>query len=214
MTEQRAQAGRMRRRHGNPLAMLALAGLLAFAVTAVVVQVLRDDLDWINAPLSFYLLGTCGHWLQAAYFALAIALYSLGAGYYRALCAEHRSAAPWCLFGFSGMALCVTALAHSNLPGQAQTLEGWVHGTAAQAAFLCVSVAMLLQSWWLRANASWRRHFPLAFALSLAGFVAIWVDALWHGMPRGLEQRLVIALLWCWLLLASCWLWRRPGDSD
>jgi hypothetical protein len=35
------------------------------------------------------------------------------------------------------------------------------------------------------------------------------VDALWHGMPRGLEQRLVIALILAWLLLASGWLCRH-----
>ena len=102
-----------------------------------------------------------------------------------------------------------TALAHSNLPGRAPTLEGFVHGIAAQAAFLCISVAMLLQSWWLRANPRWRSRFAPAFALALACFAGIWVDALWHGMPRGLEQRLVIALILAWLLLAANWLRRQ-----
>lgn len=191
--------------------VLALAGLLLFVVTAVTVQVLRTDLDWINAPLSFYLLDAYGHWLQAAYFVLAGALCSLGAGYYLALDGVRRSVAPCLLFTCAGIGLCVTALAHSNLPGRAPTLEGFVHGTAAQAAFLCVSVAMLLQSCWLRVHPRWRSRFPLAFALALAGFVAIWVDALWRGMPRGLEQRLVIALILVWLLLAAGWLRRGPA---
>lgn len=190
------------------LGNIALAGLLIFSVVAVAVQALRSDLDWMDAPLSLYLLDAYGHWLQAAYAVLALALVSLGAGYYLALRGGRRSAAPWLLFACAGIGLCVTALAHSNLPGRAPTLEGFVHGMAAQTAFLCVSVAMLLQSWWLRAAPHWRPRFAPAFVLALACFAGIWTDALWHGMPRGLEQRLVIALILAWLLLAASWLRR------
>ncbi|MGP1666731.1 MAG: DUF998 domain-containing protein, partial [Rhodanobacter sp.] len=180
-----------------------LVGLLFFSTVAITVQGLRNDLDWIQTPLSFYLLNAYGHWLQAAYFVLAGALCTLGAGYYLALDARHRSAAPWWLFSCAGAGLCVTALAHSDLPGDTPTLQGFVHGVAAQTAFLCVSVAALLQSWRLRAEPHWRIHFRPAFALALAGFIALWIDALWHGMPRGLEQRLVIALILIWLFWAA-----------
>lgn len=190
---------------------MALAGILVFIVIGVAVQILRTDLHWQDAPLSLYLLDDYGHWLQAAYFVLAGALASLGAGYYVTLGGRRRSAAPSLLFVCAGIGLCVTALAHSNLPGRTPTLEGFVHGTAAQTAFLCVTVAMLVQSCWLRADPCLRPRFPLAFMLALTCFAAIWVDALWHGMPRGLEQRLVIALILGWLLLAAQWL--RQGTT-
>ncbi|MFC5527761.1 DUF998 domain-containing protein [Rhodanobacter ginsengisoli] len=193
------------------LGTAAWLGLLLFVVTAVAVQPMREDLHWLDAPLSLYLMGPGGHWLQAAYFVLAAALGLLGAGYYLALSRRARSAAPWLLFVGAGLGLCVTALAHSNLPGREPTLEGWLHGTAAQTAFLCVTTAMLLQSWRLRGDPHWRSRFPAAFALALACFVAIWVDALWHGMPRGLEQRLVIGLILVWLLQAARWL--RVGPA-
>ncbi|WP_426701564.1 DUF998 domain-containing protein [Rhodanobacter sp. Col0626] len=196
------------------LGAIALAGLLLFAMVAVTVQALRTDLHWQDMPLSFYLLNAYGHWLQAAYFALAIALISLGAGYYLALRGGRRSAAPGLLFACAGIGLCVTALAHSNLPGHAPTLEGFVHGTAAQTAFLCVTVAMLLQSWWLRTNPRWHPRFPFAFVLALMCFAAIWVDALWRGMPRGLEQRLVIVLILGWLGMAAVWLTKPPRDMS
>jgi hypothetical protein len=193
----------------------ALAGMLAFVLAGGVLQVARHDLDWRQAPLSFYLLGPHGHWLQAAYAVLAAALVLLGAGFHGALRREARSAAPLLLFAAAGLALVVTALAHSNLPGRAPTLEGFVHGTAAQAAFLCVTVAMLLQSWRLRGDARWRKRFGPAFALALACFAGLWVDALWKGMPRGLEQKLLIALIMLWLLRAAWWLCRvreTPGE--
>ena len=185
---------------------MALAGLLAFVAIAAIVQWQRQDLNWIDAPLSFYLIGAWGHVLQAAYFVLAGSLALLGWGYYLALPGMARSAAPWLLFACAGIGLCITALAHSNLPGRAPTFEGWLHGTAAQSAFLCVTAATLLQSWRLRRAPRWRARFAAAFALALAGFAGIWIDALWHGMPRGLEQRIVIVLILAWLLLAACWL--------
>lgn len=191
----------------------AMIGMLAFIAITAAVQHLRPDLDWRNAPLSFYLLGPHSHWLQAAYAMLAVALVLLGAGYYRALPGSGRSVAAWLLFACAGAGLCVTALAHSNLPDQVPTLQGWVHGTAAQTAFLCVTTAMLLQSWRLRGDPRWRHRFLPAFMLALLCFVAIWVDALWHGMPRGLEQRLVIAAIMSWLLQAAWWLGRNPKPA-
>ena len=184
----------------------ALAGLLAFVAVAVIVQCQRQDLHWIDAPLSFYLIGAWGHCLQAAYFVLAGSLVLLGWGYYVVLPRDVRSAAPWLLFVWAAIGLCVTALAHSNLPGQAPTFQGWLHGTAAQSAFLCVTVATLLQSWRLREVPHWRARFAPALVLALSGFAGIWIDALWRDMPRGLEQRIVIMLILAWLLSAACWL--------
>ncbi len=195
---------------------VAFTGTLVFVAVAVVVQWLRPDLDWLDAPLSFYLLGGYGHVLQAAYVVLACALVCLGGGFYGALRREARSLAPWSLFSYAASALVVTALAHSNLPGHAPTLQGLVHGVAAQAAFLGATVAMLLQSWRLRDDARWRSRFRFAFALALVCFVGLWVDAIWKGMPRGLEQKLLIALIVCWLLCAAWWLWRAkngPGAN-
>ncbi|MEO9079014.1 MAG: DUF998 domain-containing protein [Rhodanobacter sp.] len=192
------------------LGIIALLGVLAFGLVAIAVECLRTDLHWRDSPLSFYLLGPWGNWLQAAYVVLALALVALGAGYYLDRRGQRRSAAPWLLFCCAGIGLCVTALAHSNLPGSPPKLEGFVHGVAAQAAFLCVTVAMLLQSCWLRAEPCWRFRGHLLLGLAGLCFVAIWVDALWRGMPRGLEQRLVIALILTWLLLAAAGLIWRP----
>lgn len=196
----------MERRFG----MAAVAGMLAFVAVCAAVQWLRTDLDWMRAPLSFYLLDRYGHLVQAAYAALAVALVLLGAGYYRALQPAARSAAPLLLFVVGALALCVTAAEHSNLPQRAPTLEGYVHGIAAQTAFLCVSVAMLLQSWRLRADPRWRPRFACAFGYAALCFAALWVQAGWHDVPRGLTQKLLIAVMLGWLLLAAWWLWRGP----
>jgi hypothetical protein len=66
----------------------------------------------------------------------------------------------------------------------------------------CGSMAMLLQSCWLRVDPPWRFRSHVLLGLAGLCFAAIWVDAFWHGMPRGLEQQLVIVLMLAWLMLA------------
>jgi hypothetical protein len=174
------------------------------------VQVLRADLDWLRAPLSFYLIGPHALWVRCAYFALAAALFALGVGYYRALSVKARSAAPLLLFFCGGIALTVTALAETNTHLSPPTLMGFIHGVAAQAAFLCTTAAMLLQSWRLRDDALWRFRFAPAFALAIFCFLALWVQTLWRDVPRGLTQKLLILAILSWLGLAAYWLRRAP----
>lgn len=195
------------------LATLVLAGVLVFVAVCMATQLLRSDLDWQRAPLSFYLVGAYGVWLQGAYLVLASALALLGAGYYAALPPQARSAAPLLLFVLAALALGVTALAETDRPQLPPTFEGYVHGIAAPTAFLCVTTAMLLQSWRFRGDPRWRPRFTSAFGLAVACFVAMWVHALWREAPRGLSQKLVIAAIVAWLVLAALWL-RRAGTAD
>ena len=196
------------RRIGTAVAL----GVMMFAAIAVLLQVLRTDLDWYRTPLSFYLIGPGGAWLQAAYLVLSASLVLLGIGYYGALPAGARSSAPLLLFVVAGLALSVTAFAETPQAGKTPSLEGFVHGVAAQTSLLCTTTAMLIQSWWLRRDAAWRHRFAAAFSLAMLCFVGLWVQALWRDAPRGIGQKLLIAAILLWLLLAALWL--RQGFAS
>lgn len=197
---------RLPRPHSPIVATASLAGLGVFVIAALAVQFLRDDLQWMFAPLSFYLVGPWGPWLKAAYVGLALALFLVGVQFRHALRPGARSdLAPW-LFGISALAVLVTAFADTQLPNTRMDTEGLVHAVAAPIAFLTVSFAMLLQSWHLRMDPAWRHRFAIAFALALAGFAGLWVHALVREWPRGLTQRGVILLILAWLALAASWL--------
>ena len=71
-----------------------------------------------------------------------------------------------------------------------------------------VTVAMLLQSFWLRYDPRWRARFALAFTLAALAFVALWIYALFHLFPSGISQKTVIALILAGLGWASWGLWR------
>lgn len=194
-------------------AAIAIAGMLAFLATGVAAQGLRPELDWTRAPNSYYLIGPWGGMVRAGYYAMALALVLLGAGAYRTLAPTTRSAAPLLLFVAGGAALAVTALAHTDTWNRPPTLHGYVHGVAAQAAFLCTTTAMLLQSWRLRGNARWRRWFRPAFGWAALCFVLLWVQAFWRALPRGLSQKALILLILAWLLAAAWQLLRASGNE-
>lgn len=190
------------RRMGN----VVLCAVALFALVCTAAQLLRDDLDWLRAPLSFYLAGEYGAWVKFAYFVLGSGMALLGLGYYQALAPAARSGAPLLLFAMAGLALGVTAGADSAARPDAVSLEAWLHGVAARTAFLCLTVAMLLQAARLRADPAWRHRFAPAFALAMACFLAMWVHALWREAPRGLTQKIVIVLILTWLAWAASWL--------
>jgi hypothetical protein len=195
----------------NAAAAIALAGMASFLATGAAAQCLRPDLDWVRVPNSFYLIGPWGGMVCAGYYAMALALVLLGAGAYQALSREARSGAPLLLFVAGGVALAITALARTDTWNNPPTLHGYVHGMAAQAAFLCTNTAMLLQSARLRGDARWRHWFRPAFAYAALCFALLWTQAFWRALPRGLGQKALIVLMLGWLLAAAWRLLRGPG---
>jgi hypothetical protein len=195
------------------IGLIAFAGVVAFFVICAAAQLLRTDLDWIATPLSLYLTGPGGYVVKVAYIGLSVSLLLIGYGFYRKLAPEARSAAPLLLFSVAGVALSVTALSEIPAAADPTGIHAYVHGIAAMTTFLCVTVAMLLQSWRLRGDARWRGSLRLALALALAAFVALWIYTLARGLPRGLMQKGVIVLILTWLGWASLALWRREAAT-
>lgn len=190
--------------------VLALLAVVCFALTALVLQWLRTDLDPWRAPLSFYLLGRDSQWLVAAYWVLAAGLLALGIGYRRALAGIAGRDLSSLLFVVGGLALALVTVFDTDVQGRAPSLHGFLHGLCAASAFLCTGVAMLSQSWCLRRAPGWRRRAWPALSLAVLAFVALWLDVFWRLPWRGAEQKAVIALYLLWLGAASWWLLRRP----
>lgn len=196
--------------HFRRLGSLALTGVFSFITTCSAAQFARHDLNWLSAPLSSYLRGDYGGVVKAAYFGLSAALVLLAVGYYQALSRAARSGAPALLFVMAAIALMVTALANSGSLSGPRWLESFVHNVAAATAFVCVTTAMLLQSWRFRADERWRHRFAVAFGLAVVSFGSLWWHVFLVESSRGLTQKTVIALIVGWLALAAWWL-RQHG---
>ncbi|MDQ3206293.1 MAG: DUF998 domain-containing protein [Pseudomonadota bacterium] len=153
-------------------------------------QFLRPDLHWRRAPLSFYLIGAFGTVHKAAYVALAAAVAALGAGWWAATggIAGRASAG---VFVAGAVAIVVTAVADTSLR-RPYTGENILHAIAAPLAFLCVTSAILMQSWQLRRCPAWQPTAGLLLALAVLCMTALWGHALWRDAPRGLSQKVAI----------------------
>jgi hypothetical protein len=195
------------------LGTIALCGILAFTAICLASQWLRPDLDWSRVPMSFYLIGPYGNLVRAAYFIMAASLVLIGTGGYLTLLPDARSAAPLLLFVIGAAGLCITALARTNTSGLPPTFEGYVHGVAAQSAFLCTVTAMILQAMRLRRDTAWRPWFAPACWYALACFAALWIQAFWRNLPRGSSQKLLMLAIVFWLAIAA-WALRRGRPSS
>lgn len=190
---------------------VALAGVVAFLLSAAALHVIRTDLDWVQAQMSLYLIGRGGPLLQAGYCAMAGALVALAVGLRRTLAPQARSGAPVLLFVLGAAGLCVTAFASMDLEGADPSFIGWLHGTSAYTAFLGVTAAMVLQSWRLRDDPRWRGRSVPALSLAVLSFAGVWMLALWPDLPRGLAQKAVIGVIGAWVLVMVHWL-RRADE--
>jgi len=195
--------------HHGRVAMVTLLALALFVATALWTQWARDDLDWVQATLSLYLHGPWGLALRTAYCVLSLAIMLLAVSLHANSCSPRRSAAAPLLFWVAALGLMGVAIGDSWLPERAPLLAPLVHGVSANTAFLCVSVAMLLQSWYLRADPRWRGWAGPAWWWAWGCFVLLWLHVLWRGPPRGAGQKLVIAVVLVWLVSVAWQLWRQ-----
>jgi hypothetical protein len=193
-------------------------GLAVFAGVGVWLQFVRTDLDWLHATLSLYLHGPYGLWLRSAYCLLALAITLLGWMLYRQMDGAARRGLPAVLFGVAGLGLAGVAIGDSWLPGNAPALAPFVHALSAQTAFLCVTVAMLLQAWCFGRDRRWQWLHRRAWEWAWLTFALLWLHVLWRASPRGLGQKLVIALVVGWLLGGALALWRagrkEPAETS
>lgn len=193
----------------------AMLGLAYFFVSSLVLQFLRPDYDWVNAPLSFYLVGPDSPWLIAGFFCLALGVFCVGLGLQRGLATPVLRRTALALFMVDAAAICVVALVQTDLPGGPDnpTPHGLVHYVAASIAFLSVTLGMLAQSWRFRDDQYWRGHFRKAFPLAVLTFAGLLIYVLWRELPRGAAEKAVILLIVLWLMLASRWLTRLPPEA-
>lgn len=192
-----------------PWLHLASAGMGWFVTAAVLLHVLRPDLDVVHSQMSLYLIGAWGPLLQSAYAGLSLSMIGLSIAVYRSMVPAARSIAPVLMCVLAGICLTVTAYAWMDLPGVDASLEGLVHGITAQGAFLFATTGLVLQAMRFRLDPHWRQHARWLLPWAIACFAAVWVLALWRELPRGLAQKAVIAMIVGWLGSVILLLWKR-----
>lgn len=167
---------------------LALLAPSIYALSAVGVQALHPLYDWREAPLSFYLSGPQGPWLQLAYAVLALGIVALGWACWRAQPSRAQAVAAL-LFAGGGTCLLLTAVFPGGSPEHfVPASQHRLHALVASGAFLLTGLAMLVQG-----RCDWRRSLRAPLLLALFALLLL-VASQWRALlPRGLGQKLAIA---------------------
>lgn len=182
---------------------LAVLGPLVFLFTAITVQVLHPGYDWVRAPLSFYLSGPHGPWLQGAYVFLAAAISAQAWLSWRAERAGALNSIALLLFLGGAIALILTALYPGGSPaGRVSPFEHRLHTTSALLAFGLTGLGLLL-----RGGLDWWRGERVFLPLAVLAVAMLLAHVFVRELPRGASQKLTIALYLLWLGLHG---WRTP----
>lgn len=185
---------------------LALLGPLVFLFTAITVQALHPSYDWVHAPLSFYLSGPQGPWLQSAYAFLAAAISAQAWLSWRAERTGVLNTAALLLFFGGATALVVTALYPGGSPaGTVPPFEHRLHVLSALLAFGLTGMGLLL-----RGALDWARGERVFLPLAVLAFAGLLLHVFVRELPRGLSQKVVIALYLLWIGLHG---WRSGSAA-
>jgi len=191
-----------RRRTIRTLAALTLAADVVFTLVCGAAQLWRSDLDSLTAPLSAYLTGPGGEYVRLVYYAMSVGLLCLAIAGFLATPRRNRSALAAVLFGVAAIALPPVAI--TSLFAHTEYEEGarYLHHLAALTTFLfiCFGMPLLTMRWRREPSVS---RGSAGVMLAWTAFAWLWVYVIYHGLPSGSMQKILIVLILAWLGWAS-----------
>lgn len=191
-----------------PWGRVIQAAVLYYVLAALLLHVLQPDISPLAMPMSVYVLGSGGLLMTLTFFALAAALFAAGHALRLQLPKSWKRH-----IGFFFMVLAAVATMVAGIfpddgrppPLLPVTRAGWIHMFASMAAFPSFQLGPLFLTLALRRQEEWRSDVPalagvvVLLTLSVVVFAAV-------AAPRdlaGLAQRVVLVLLFAWLLLVA-----------
>ena len=190
----------------RPIAMMVIAGVLYFAVIIVALHFLRPDLDPISRPTSEYAVGRYGYLMSTAFFSMSLAAFILVVGLYQGITLAARSLIGLVFLGLWGIGVLIAMIFPMDAEGALPTLSGMIHQVAAPFTFLSVTLGISLVSRRLKLDDQWRPFYRPALFLSpivWLGFAGTFLSFITQSGFMGLAQRITLATIVTWMLLAA-----------
>ena len=139
-------------KYSKTIGLLSLCGHLLFAAAFLLLHVLRPDKSVMSSFTSEYAAGDFGWIMTIGFFAVTAGALFLIIGLLQQFKASRTSLvslSTWCI------AMFLTGLFKTDLPGAAPTPQGLIHGIAALLAFICLGIAMISWGTVFRKNKNW-----------------------------------------------------------
>ena len=185
------------------LAVAAAAGPVLFALAAVVAPLLRPGFGIVDESISSHAVGSYGWVQRSTFFALGLSSLVLAVGLRSTIEPSPAANAGWALVAVWG----VGAILGGIFP--ADDVYGGTHGVVATVSFVAIAAAILLLSGCFAGDERWRRFAVPSSALGMAAAISGVLTATSRSSWFGVSERLFIAAVLCWLVLAAYHLGRR-----
>ena len=198
--------------------LCATMAIVCFSYSALVLLLLhflRPDYAPAHRMISDYAVGEYG-WVMTTWFlAMSGGLMMLSLSLLRSGPASGVARLGTLLLGVASIGLVVSASFPTDLEGVPSTPTGDIHMISflVNVASIIFAIALLSASFW--GNSRWRNYRRTAAILTAMiwlAFVLQFLTMQHHGAPFGLANRLLVVLLFAWLLATSIRLRALAGE--
>jgi hypothetical membrane protein len=181
------------------LALIGAVGVAWFLVSVVLLHFLRPEYNPRTHMISDYAVGRYGAIQTANFFALGIGAVALAVGLARGRGGRIGPA----LIALFGALAFLSGIFRTDLEGAPQTTTGTIHEIIGIAAFVLVTIGILVCSWQFRSDAAWRSFAPVTLVWGLAALGTFFLVPLLGESGQGVGQRIFLAVVVSWLLTTA-----------
>jgi hypothetical protein len=180
-------------------------------------HLIQPELSPIAAPGSAYVLGRYGRWMTTTYFVLAAALVSARFGLAMNMAVTILTRLAGLAFLVAAAGAVLAGIFPMDFPPPPRTTSGRLHAVGGALTFFPWVIGTLLFSLSARRNQRWVRPSRALLALAVLGvsMAVVLPLSIRLGFAGG-AQRLLLALLFTWLIVVAVHLMRagRPDDES
>ncbi len=196
--------------------LLVIAAVLYWSCVALTMHVLEPEFNPIRAPMSAYVLGAYGGWMTTTYLALCAALLSVGFGLATTLPRTGLTRTACLLFLIAATGALLAGLFPMDFPGPPRTFSGRLHALGGSLAFPTWVLGVFLFSVGFRREPQWRRVSVVSWLLAVGTIVVFLLGILSLLILgfAGYAQRLLVALLFVWMIVVGLHLSRFPREES
>ena len=194
----------------------ALACFAVFALGVALMHLLRSDLDVSVHRISAYSTGPWGGLMTTALAGASLGCLMLALGLARNCSGSAFAWLAAVMFAVASMAFAATAAYPTEVADIPTMASGDIRNICFVVNIASIVVAALLTGSIALRDARWRQHRVPAALLALLLLLAVVVQfrALHLGLPHGIPNRFVVAIMMIWLVVTAMRLRRlgRPGE--
>jgi hypothetical membrane protein len=192
------------------LGLLVVASVLYYILVVFAMHVLEPEFSPIRAPMSAYVLGAYGPFMTTTYFVLCGGLLGVAYGLVTTLRRTRFTSVAFAFVLVAAAGVFLAGIFPMDFPPPLRTSSGRLHALGGLLAFPGMTVGLSLFSLSFRRDGYWRGVSGVLLVLAagmIAAFVLMASSILVLGYG-GYAQRLFIAVLFSWMIVAGIHLTR------